>query len=409
MFPISNNCVPVLVLKSDAQWGLGILRSLGRLGIPVCTVNPNPRTPAFFSRYCRRKFVRDVSDLTDKSVRDLSSIGRKIGRRSILIPTTDDGAVFVADHADALREWFMFPNQRADLVHSLCSKKEMHYLAKKLRVPTPDAFFPESREDVLDFLKNVTFPVMLKAIERWRLKRTKQGKAIAYTENELVEKYDAMEDPEEPNIMLQEHIPGGDDDVWMFNGYFNQSSDCLIGLTGRKIRQWPAYQGVTTLGICQRNEAVEEMTKEFMKAVGYRGILDIGYRYDRRDGRYKVLDINPRIGATFRLFVADNGMDVVRALYLDMIGQPTISRPAVDGRKWLVEDQDLASSFLYHLDGNLSLKQWIDSYRGVRETAYFAIDDPLPLVQRVGRDIGQLLSRTRVQQISRRSAHPTHS
>ena len=72
-----------------------------------------------------------------------------------------------------------------------------------------------------------------------------------------------------------------------------------------------------------------------MKAIGYQGILDIGYRYDRRDGQYKVLDVNPRIGCTFRLFAATNGMDVARALYLDMTGQTGASRP---GCRWTQMD-----------------------------------------------------------------------
>ena len=333
-----------------------------------------------------------IGDFTQRSLRDLLDIGRKIGRRAILIPTTDDGAAFVADHANALKQWFIFPDQSANLVHSLCSKKEMYNLAKKFRVPTPEAAFPRSKEDVLAFLKNAAFPIMIKPIRSWGSRRP-QNRAIVHEERELIEKYDAMEDPERPNLMLQEYIPGRDEDVWMFNGYFNQDSECLVGFTGRKIRQWPVYQGVTTLGICQRNEIVDKMTKEFMKAIRYRGVLDIGYRYDVRDNRYKVLDINPRIGGTFRLFVAENGMDVARALYLDMTGQPIDPGVAPDGRKWLVENRDLASSFLCYLDGNLSLKQWIDSYHGVRETAYFAFDDPLPLVQRFGHNIRQLLSR----------------
>ena len=48
-----------------------------------------------------------------------------------------------------------------------------------------------------------------------------------------------------------------------------------------------------------------------MKEVGYRGILDIGWRYDARDDRYKLLDVNPRLGASFRLFVGKGGMDVL--------------------------------------------------------------------------------------------------
>jgi D-aspartate ligase len=388
MARLLDNSIPVLVLKSSNHYGLGILRSLGRLGIPIYTVSDDPRAPACLSRYCRASYLCDVARFTEESLGDLLDIGAKIGGRSILIPTTDDGVIFVADHADALKQWFMFPNQKADLVHSLCSKKEMYYLARKFGVPTAQAVFPQAREDVLNFVKETVFPVMVKPIHSWR----GQGVVVARTERELIEKYDAMEDPDDPNIMLQEYIPGGDDTVWIFNGYFNESSDCVVGFTGKKIRQWPAHQGVTSIGVCLRNESVDRMTREFMKAVGYRGVLDIGYRYDARDGQYKVLDINPRIGCTFRLFVADNGMDVARALYLDMTGQRTIPGSVPDGRRWLIEDLDLLSSLASHRDGNLSLKQWIGSLRGVREAAYFAVDDPLPLLQAFVNDVRALLS-----------------
>ena len=89
--------------------------------------------------------------------------------------------------------------------------------------------------------------------------------------------------------------------------------------------------------------------------------------------------INPRIGATFRLFVSQNGMDVARALYLDLTGQPVPPGTARDGRKWIVEDLDVASCFRYHQEGNLSMSEWFASLHGIEESAYFAADDLLPL------------------------------
>jgi predicted ATP-grasp superfamily ATP-dependent carboligase len=386
-----DNRTPVVILKSKEYNGLGILRSLGSLGVPIYIVNADEHVPAVLSRYCRQKFVCDIGEFTWKSSADLLNIGRRIGRRSILIPTSDDGAVFVANNADALREWFIFPAPGATLVHSLCSKKQMYHLAKRFGVPTPETAFPQSKEDVVEFLEGASFPIMLKAIHSWLMARGKENNVIVHTKSELLEKYDAMENLKEPNLMVQEYVPGGDDSVWMFNGYFNESSDCLLGFTGRKIRQWPPHRGVATLGVCARNEAVEERTKEFMKAIGYRGVLDIGYRYDARDGRYKVFDVNPRIGCTFRLFVADNGMDVARALYLDMTGQPIAPGIAPEGRKWFVEDLDLASALHSFRDEDLSFKEWIESLRGIREGAYFSLADPLPLLRRLKQILGLVL------------------
>jgi D-aspartate ligase len=389
MRTIENEATPVLVLGSNAHWGLGIFRSLGRMRIPVYARASDSQAPALFSRYCRKKCLCDTEEFSEQTLRDLINIGSKIGRKSILIPTTDQGAIFVADHAGALDEWFMFPKQSSDLVRSLCSKKQMYNLAKKSNFPTPEATFPQCKQDVLDFLRTASFPIMIKAIHGWRLlQRNMRSVVIVNTERELVEKYDEMEEPEEPNLMLQEYIPGGDDTVWMFNGYFNEQSDCLFNLTGRKIRMWPVHQGVNSLGICLRNDVVEKKTIEFMRTIGYRGIVDIGYRFDVRDRQYKVLDINPRIGATFRLFVDNDGMDVARALYLDMTGQSKTARIASDGRKWLVEDLDLGSSVLCLLDRSQTPRQWINSYRGVREAAYFALDDPLPFLKMLQNHVG---------------------
>jgi predicted ATP-grasp superfamily ATP-dependent carboligase len=216
--------------------------------------------------------------------------------------------------------------------------------------------------------------------------------------------------------MLQEYIPGGDDSVWMFNGYFDDRSECLIEFTGKKIRQNPVYTGMTSLGICLRNETVAETTKKFMKAIGYRGILDIGYRHDTRDGLYKVLDVNPRIGATFRLFVASNGMDVARALYLDMTGQSVPYDVAPDGRKWFVEDKDLLSCRHYLRDRKLTVREWMASYRGVKELGYFSFGDPRPFGtmilnhfrRQIGKIVGKFISQRSLDQEYRGESEPQH-
>jgi predicted ATP-grasp superfamily ATP-dependent carboligase len=141
-----------------------------------------------------------------------------------------------------------------------------------------------------------------------------------------------------------------------------------------------------------------------MKAIGYRGILDIGYRYDRRDGQYKVLDVNPRIGCTFRLFTTTNGMDVARALYLDLTGQPVVPGQVADGRKWIVEDFDLLSAVKSRRDGALKLKDWVKSFRGVEEAACFALDDPLPFLLMGLADCCEFYRWLRCQMATRQSA-----
>jgi predicted ATP-grasp superfamily ATP-dependent carboligase len=119
------------------------------------------------------------------------------------------------------------------------------------------------------------------------------------------------------------------------------------------------------------------------------------FRYDARDGQYKLLDVNPRLGSTFRLFVSTDGLDVVRACYLDLTGQPVSSARVSEGRKWMVEDFDLVSSLRYMLDGNLHLVDWVKSLRGIHESAFFAKDDLMSMLLMLRADVAQLLRNMR--------------
>ncbi len=390
-----DNSTPVVVLPCGLGHGsTAVVRSLGRLGVPVYGVDCSPRSFASRSRYCKGTFAWNENLQPAESVEFLIDVSRHIGRRPILICTTDDTVTLVAEHAAILSEWFIFPHLSAKLVQTLSNKKEMFCLANRLGMPSPNAAFPNSRDDVLAFSESASFPIMLKGINGNLLAR-RAGKKMFIVHNraELLNKYDAVDDPGTPNLMLQEYVPGGDDAVCGLEGYFNSRSECLFAVMGKKLRQWPAYKGVTTLGVCLDNPAIQTLTTVLVKAVGYQGILDIGYRYDKRDGLYKVLDINPRIGCTFRLFSSCEGMDVARALYLDLTAQAIPQSTFREGRKWLVEDLDILASLQYLLDGKLSITEWLHSFAGLEETAYLATDDLLPFFAMSVSRARQLLKR----------------
>jgi D-aspartate ligase len=394
---IRDTSVPVVVLQTARgllhHGNLGVVRSLGRLGIPMYVFQDARWAPTARSRYVRGAFTWPFqSARAEDTVDHLLGVGRALGGPPVLMPTDDAGALLVAEHDTALRQAFRFPCQPPGLPLRLASKKELFHLCQQLEVATPDTAFPQNREDVIGFSKRARFPVVLKSIDARLLQQRPAAKSvlIASSEQELLDAYDQGEVPGSPNFMLQEYIPGGAASIWMFNGYFDAHSDCLVGFTGKKMRQYPPHTGATSLGVCIRNEAVERTTRGLMKALGYRGILDIGYRYDARDGAYKLLDANPRIGATFRLFVGTNGMDVARALYLDLTGQSVPHTEPCEGRKWLVENRDLESLITYLRQREVSIASYAQSMRGVQELAWLAADDPLPFALMVGASLARL-------------------
>lgn len=380
---LRDTSLPVLVLQMQHHGALGAMRSLGRLGVRMYGVHPTRRPVASFSKYCRGVFALDLDRTPpDQCIDCLRDIARGIGSMPLLMPTNDESALFVARSASHLQDHFLFAANPIHVVWSLYNKKAMYLLAKRLSIPTPDTVFPESRKDVLEFCERAQFPVMLKASDNIRTARHVGRKmVIARSKDELLGQYHAMEDGSNPSLMIQEYIPGGDDSVWMLNGYFDEHAECLFSITAKKIHQTPVYTGMTALGICLPNPAIESATRTLVRSVGYKGILDIGYRYDARDGQYKLLDANPRLGATFRLFVGRNGMDVTRAQYLHFTGQPVPVSSICTGRKWILEDADLVSCIQYYRDGVLSLREWLGSYRGLKECAWYAPDDIMPFLR----------------------------
>ena len=184
--------VPVVVL-APGYHGHNIARSLGRLGVPVYGIHADPRSPAARSRYWEGNFTWDTARGTpEESVDRLLQIGGKIGsmERSaipILIPTDDSSCMFVADHAPALKEGFLFPDQPPGLARSLSSKERMYFLCKKYGIPTPETVFPRCRGDVVEFLDGATFPVMLKGIDTVALYRRTGMRMVLVQDAELAD------------------------------------------------------------------------------------------------------------------------------------------------------------------------------------------------------------------------------
>ena len=178
--------------------------------------------------------------------------------------------------------------------------------------------------------------------------------------------------------MLQEYLPGPSSSVWVYTGYFDAQSDLRFGAGGLKLRQYPVRTGTTCFGVIRSNPDLEAVTRGFVKSLGYTGVFDCGYRHDPRDGSYKLLDVNPRVGANSASAWGVRGMDVVRAMYLDLCGKAVPDDVPDEGRVWWVENYDIAAAAQSFGDKGFSALSWARSLADVDEPAWFARDDPAP-------------------------------
>lgn len=374
---------PAVVLKFDPNvmhhGGLGVIRSLGRIGVPVYGVHEGPWAPAANSRYLKgRCFWRPRAEDVDRVRAGLLRLADRLGRPAVLIPTDDAGAIFLAEHGGDLRPWFLFPDPPSDLPRRLAGKYSLYQLCREFDVPCPWAIEPESLAAARAFAADAGFPLVAKLTTPWSQGSEKFRSTSMVTDAaQLDRSYEACAEAG-AGLMLQEFIPGGSCPDWFFHGYCDASSTCQPAFTGVKERSYPAHAGLTSLGRSTANRPLRDEITSLLARLSYRGILDLDLRWDARDGQYKLLDFNPRLGAQFRLFRDTAGIDVVTACYLDLTGQPVPAAEQVTGRGFLVENYDPLGAFSYWRGGELALKSWLMSLRTVDETAWFARDDLRP-------------------------------
>jgi D-aspartate ligase len=378
--------VPVVVLNVGNfpynQSSVGIARSLGRLGVPVYLIQNEAFNPAGSSRYLTGAFVWRASG-TDVAhfLEGMSRIGETIGRRAVLIPTGDLAAILVAENAEALSLWFILPEMPPALPRSVATRWALYQLCERLGVATPQTHRVTSPEEFRDVAERSAFPVLVKGSEPWLLPAG-IGTEIVSKPQQLIELGKLLAaNGTATSLIVQEIIPKETSQDWFVHAYYDRKGNAARLFTGIKLRSYPAFAGFTTLGRALENQELRAQAAALLSGLQYRGVADLDYRFDGRDGSYKLLDFNPRIGAQFRLFEDESGIDVARALYIDLTGGdlPSDARQ-VEGRTFVSELHDVLASWRYIRTGNLSVGEWMRSLRHVDVGGWFAADDPAPFL-----------------------------
>ncbi|MFI5807945.1 ATP-grasp domain-containing protein [Streptomyces sp. NPDC051561] len=387
--PGAEPSVPGLIVKFGNyplhHGGVGAIRSLGRLGVPMYAITEDRWTPAAHSRHLERAYVWPTTGTEEpgRLVDGLLRVGRLIGRPTVLIPTDEEAAVLIAEHQDALAGPFLFPRTEPGLPRRLASKQGLHELCMEHGVSTPQAAFPSSYTEVAAFAEQARFPVVAKNREAFVRRRhpAVRGTTRINSPAELLAL--AREWGAEPGVILQEYLPREEAEDWIVHAYFDAHSEPRAMFTGVKVRSWPPHAGMTACAYVVDNPELAALAGQFVKRIGFSGIVDLDLRFDRRDGQYKLLDFNPRMGAQFRLFESEAGVDVVRAQHLDLTGRPVPEGEQRAGHRYLVENIDFPALLAYRRGGYTTphAPRRADS----TELAWFAADDVRPALMMLAR------------------------
>jgi D-aspartate ligase len=346
--------VPALLLKIGQyphhSGGVAVVRTLGRLGVPVYAITEDRFTPSAVSRYCTGSFVWRTTGREDPTylAGQLREVGKRIGRRTVLVPTDDEAAVLIAEYADELSDHFIFPRIDPRLPRALASKQHLYELCCQHDVPAPVSMCPATIKELGEFAAAASFPVVVKNAEPWERRRAPvvPNTTVIHTARELLATASSA-NGKALGMIVQEYIPRDQAQDWIVHLYCDANSNCVVLFTGVKLRSWPPHNGPTACAYTMANPELSQMAERFCKEIGFRGIADLDWRLDLRDGKYKLVDFNPRVGNQFRLFETEQGIDVVRALYLDLTGRSVPAGTARNGRRIVVEHIDVVARLAY--------------------------------------------------------------
>jgi predicted ATP-grasp superfamily ATP-dependent carboligase len=264
------------------------------------------------------------------------------------------------------------------LAREVSSKEGLYALCRTHGIPTADSVFPADRADVERYADEGRFPVVVKgrdAFDRRRQAIVRSSTVVAGAD-EL--RSLAADWPATPGVILQEYLPREHAEDWIVHLATGPDGDADVVFTGVKTRSWPAHAGITTCAFAVWNPELAGLAATAVRRFGFEGVADLDWRFDGRDGQYKLLDFNPRIGAQFRLFEDDAGIDVLRAQHLVLTGRDVPRGTFPHARRFVLEDLDLAARFAYRMSPSTS--PHAPARASTTELGWFSVDNPLPAV-----------------------------
>lgn len=367
---------PAVVLDLSAN-GIGVVRSLGRKGIPVFAYDTEPKSQTGRTRYADCGTCPHPVFKESELLQFLLEVRLKFSGKAVLFAGADDYVGFISKNRDVLSEHYHFLLPEPSLIDAVLDKRLTYELALKHNIPCPKTLIVGKDDRFEDFIGQMTFPCILKPVYSADFRRRLNKKAIVIDrEDELKQKY--LHYSQFGELMIQELIPGGEDQLYGVATLFDEDMNLLGLFTGQKLHQYPPHFGSGSLVRSMRDDAFAEAGVAFMRDMRFKGFGKLEYKLDPRDGQLKFLEINPRTWYWHSLSQAC-GVDLPYLYYLSLTGQnPQPVTEQKTGIKWLYLVRDFLSFQEKRRNGEVSFLEWLKSLAGKKDYALFAWDDPLP-------------------------------
>jgi D-aspartate ligase len=378
---VGSHTAGAVVFGSDYR-ALGIVRSLGRRGIPVLVLSGGDDTLAARSRYATKVLPLPKGGDSTLLLCDLAERFEIFGW--VLFPTADESAAVVAHSYRVLAERFLLASPPWETFRWAYDKRLSHELATRAGVSHPRTWSARSAEEAARL--DLPFPVIIKPAVKESFNALTAAKAWRVdSREELQQRFnEAAELLPVELLMIQELIPGsgkdGDGEQLSYAALCQRGAP-LAQLVARRRRQYPPDFGrASTFVETIDDPQVEDMSKRLLGRLGLDGLVEVEFKRDPRDGELKLLDMNLRVWGWHTL-AQRSGVDFPYLAYRLARGEEITDRPhARTGVRWLRLSTDLPSGIREVLRGNEPLLPYLNTLFSSHESAIFARHDPWPAV-----------------------------
>ncbi len=356
---------------------LGVVRSLGAQNIPVW-VYDRQRSIAHFSRYTKRSVISQGNE-HDLLMKD----GRQHGLDGwVIFPVEDQYVELLSVHHRFLSSMYRVTTPPIDITRFALDKRLTYRRAAELGIATPWTVVINTPSE-LDGQK-LPYPLILKpALNHHFFPQTKLKALCVDTPADFQSRFAQMNKYIPANeILIQERIPGGGETQFSCAALCKDGIAVTI-LAARRTRQYPLdFGNSSTFVETVDHPVVEHDGRRWLESIGFDGIAEVEFKYDPRDGKYKILDVNARAWGWHTLGKAA-GIDFSHQLWRQKLGLP-VSAPPRRKAAWVREINDLAA-ILESPHPLGEMQKLLKAIRTVAVTsATFDLQDPVPLLAEFG-------------------------
>jgi len=369
---------PAIVLGAETA-SLGVVRALGRHGVPVVVLHYGATDTAHRSRYVTAR-ARIAPPHEDEAafVTDVLAAAERYGG-GLLIPTSDEAVVAVSRNLSVLADRYTVACTPWEITATFIEKRLTYELAQQIGVACPRTLAPASRDDVLRYAEDARFPCLVKPSRGYRfVVRFHTKMFMVYTREDLLARYDQAT-AAGCEVVLQEFIPGADGEGVNYNSYWWDGAP-LVEFTAVKVRGGPPAVGSPRVVQSRFVPQVLAPGRAILRAMGFSGYACTEFKRDPRDGRLKLMEVNGRHNLSTALAVRC-GIDFPWLQYRHLVhGVAPEPTRFEEGVYWIDLLRDVGYSVTRRRAERYPLRDYLRPYLHRHVFAIPAWRDPAPFV-----------------------------